>query len=66
MFNSNLGSPERRGNHSLTFKCRFRNPKIHELRYVLTLKICASCVLFPLFLPGLDKQYRIEIEVDKE
>ena len=66
MFISNLGSPERRSNHSLTFKCRFKNPKIHELPYVLKLKTCASCVLFPLFLPDLDKQYRNEIEVDKK
>ena len=35
MFISKLESPESRGNHSLTSKCRFKNPKIHELCYVL-------------------------------
>ena len=65
MFISNLGSPERRRNHSLTSKCIFKNPKLHELPYVLKLKTHGSCVLFPLFLADLDKQYRNEIEVDK-
>ena len=54
MFISNLGSPERRRNHSLTSKCIFKK-----------LKTRASCVLFPLFLADVDKQYRNEIEVDK-
>ena len=66
MFISNLGSPERRGYHSLTSKCRSKNHKTDELPYVLKLKTCASCILFPLFLPDLDKQYRNEIEADKK
>ena len=65
MFISNLESPERRRNHSLTSKRIFKNPKIHELSYVLKLKTRASCVLFALFLADLDKQYRNEIEVGK-
>ena len=44
MFISKLESPESRGHHSLTSKCRFKNPKIHELHYVLKLKTRASCV----------------------
>ena len=66
MFISNLESPERRRNHSLTSTCIFKNPKIYELPYVLKLKSRASYVLFPLFLADLDKQYRNEIEVDKK
>ena len=38
MFISKSGSPESRGNHSLTSKCRFKNPKIHELHYLLEFK----------------------------
>ena len=66
MFISNLGSPERRRNYSLTSKCIFKNPKIHELPHVLKLKTRASWVLVPLFLADLDKQYRNEIEADKK
>ena len=66
MFISNLGCPEHRRNHSLTSKCIFKDPKIHELPDVLKLKTPASCVLFLLFLADLDKQYRNEIEVDKK
>ena len=43
--------PERKENNSLTSKCRFKNPKIHELRYVLEFKIRASCVHVS-FIPG--------------
>ena len=66
VFFSNLGCPQRGGNHSLTSNCRIKNPKIHELPYFLKLKICTCSVLFPLFLPDLDKQYRNEIEKDKK
>ena len=66
MFISNLESPESRGSHSLTSKCRLKNPKIHELRYVLELKTPASPVLFSLFLVDLDKKYRNEIEINKK
>ena len=62
MFISNFGSPECRRNHSLTSKCIFKNPKIHELPYVLKLKTRASCVVFPIFLADLDKQYRNEVD----
>ena len=62
MFISELGSLERRENHFLTSKCRFKNPKIHELRYVLELKTRASPVLVSLFLVDLDKNYTIEMK----
>ena len=66
MFLSKLWCPERKENNSLTSKCRFKNPKIHELPYVLKLKTRASCVLFPLFLADLDKKYRNEIEMNEK
>ena len=67
MFISNLWSLKRRGNHSLTSKCRFKNPKIHELCYVLEFKTqLPGAFVFPLFLVDLDKKYRNEIEVDKK
>ena len=65
MFISKLESPESRGNHSLTSKCIFRNPKIHELCYVLKLKPMPVAFLFPLFLADLHKKYRNEIEMNK-
>ena len=51
MFISKLDSAEGRGNHSLTSKWRFKNPKIHELRYVLEFKTRASRVFVSL-IPG--------------
>ena len=51
MFISKLESPESKGNHSLTFKWRFKSPKIHELHYFLKLKTRASCVFVSL-IPG--------------
>ena len=66
MFISKLGCPEGRGNHSLTSKCRFKNPKLHELRYVLEFKTRAVTFLFALFLVDLDKKYKNEIEMDKK
>ena len=66
MFISKLGCPQGRGGHLLTSKCIFKNPKIHELPYVLKLKSRASCVLFPLFLADLDKKYRNETEMNKK
>ena len=51
MFISKLGCPEIGGNHPLTSKCRFKNAKIHELRYVMDLKTRASCVFVSL-IPG--------------
>ena len=65
MFISKLESPESRGNHSLTSKCRFKNPQIHELCYVMEFKTRASSVLVSVFLADLDKNYRNEIEMDK-
>ena len=63
MFISKLGFLGSRGNYSLTSKCRFKNPKIHELCYGLEFKTRASTVfLFPLFLADLDKKYRNEIK----
>ena len=66
MFIFKLGCPQRRGNHSLTSKCRFKNPEIHDLRYVLDWKTRASLVLLSLFLADLDKKYRNEIEMKKK
>ena len=68
MFISKLESPKSRVNHSLTSKCRFKNPKIHELCYVLKLKTRRLPVafLFPLFLADLGKKYRNEIEMNKK
>ena len=51
MFISKLESPEGKGNHSLTSKCRFKNPKIHELYYFLKLKTRTGCVFVSL-IPG--------------
>ena len=67
MFISKLESPESRGNHSLTSKCRFKNNKIHELHYILKLKTWRVPVafFFPLFLADVDKKYRNEIEMIK-
>ena len=66
MFISKLGFLGSRGNYSLTSKCRFKNPKIHEVCYGLEFKTRASTVfLFPLFLADLDKKYRNEIDIDK-
>ena len=66
MFISKLGCPQGRGGHSLTSKRIFKNPKIHELPYVLKLKTRASCILFSLFLADLDKKYRNGIEMNKK
>ena len=65
MFISNLRSLERGGNNSLTSKSRLKNPKIHELRYVVEFKTHTRCVRVPLFLVDLDKKYRNEIELYK-
>ena len=51
MFISKLGCPESKENHSLTCNCRFKNPEIHELRYIMELKTRASRVLVSL-IPG--------------
>ena len=67
MFIINLGSLERRRNTlALTSKVRFKNPKIHELRYVQELKTHASPLPVSLFLVDLDKNYRNEVEMDKK
>ena len=68
MFISKLGCPEVRGNHCLTSKCSLKNPKMHELHYVLQLKTRRVPVafLFPLFLADLDKKYKNEIEMNKK
>ena len=65
MFSSKFGCPESTGNHSLTSKSGLKNPKIHELRYVLELKTCASCFIVSLIPGYLDEKYRNEIEMDK-
>ena len=52
-----IGGSERRGNHSLTSECRFKNPKIHDLPYVLDFKTRDSCVHLTL-IPG---RFRKEI-----
>ena len=51
MLTSTLGCPERRGNHALTSNYRFKNLKIHELRYFLEFQTLASRVLVSL-IPG--------------
>ena len=51
MFISKFGSPESRGNHSLTSKCRSKTAKIHELRYVLEFRTRASRPFVSL-IPG--------------
>ena len=38
MFISKLGCPERKENNSLTSKCTFKSPRMHELGYALELK----------------------------
>ena len=55
MFISNLWSLERRGNHSLTSKCRFKNPKIHDLCCALEYKTRAKGVFVSL-IPGRSGQ----------
>ena len=64
MFISKIGCPESRGNHTLTSKCRFKNPKIDELHYSLEFKIRTRCVRVSLMV-DLDKKYRNKIEMDK-
>ena len=59
-----IGSPERGGNHSLTSKCRFKNPKIHDLS--LSSKALSVAFMFPLFLADLDMKYGNEIEMDEK
>ena len=66
MFISNLWSLERRGNHCLTTKCRFKTPQIHQRCYVMSSKSVRVPFLFPLFLADLDKKYRKEIEMNKK
>ena len=51
MLTSKLGCPKSRENHSLTSKCRFKTPKIHELYYLKELKNGAGSVLVS-FIPG--------------
>ena len=51
MFISKLGCPERKETNSLTSKCRFKSPRIHELCYVLELKISDRCILVS-FIPS--------------
>ena len=46
MFISKIMCPERKENSSLTSKCRFKTPKIHELCYVIEFKNHASSVPF--------------------
>ena len=60
MFIFKLGCPENRGNYSLTSKCRFKNPKIHDLS--LSSKAVSVAFMFPLFLADLDMKYGNEIE----
>ena len=66
MFICKLGCPKRRGNHSISSKCRFRNPKIHTLHYIIEFKIRTSGVFFPVFLADLEMKYKNEGEFNKE
>ena len=63
MFIFNLVCPEIRGNHSLTSKCRFKNP---DFVTSWSSKPVPLEFLFPLFLANLDKKYSNEIEMDKK
>ena len=58
-------SPECKGNHSLTSRCRLRKYKIYELRNAslssnleVETQPVSVVFLFPLFLADLDKKYR--------
>ena len=66
MFISKLRCPERKEHNTLTSKCRFKTPKIHELCYVMEFKTVRVPFLFPLSLVDLDKEYRNEIEMGKK
>ena len=63
---SKVGCPERKGNHSLTSRCRLKKPEIYELSYVLDFKPVSAAFLFHLLLDDLDKKYRNDIEMDKK
>ena len=65
MFISKLECPEHRGNHSLTSKCRLKNPKSMSCLTSLSSKAEPVASMFALFLVDLDKKYRNEIEKDK-
>ena len=56
MFITRSECSERRGNHSLTPKRRFKNPKIHDLAYVLDFKTRDSCVHLSLIPGGFRKE----------
>ena len=64
MFISKLECPEIGENHCLTSKCRFINPKIHELSW--STKPVPRAFLFPLLLADLDEKYGNEIEMDQK
>ena len=63
MFISKLWCQESRGNHSLTYKCRFKNPKSMNSVTSWSAKPLPVAFLFLLFLADLDKKYRNEIEM---
>ena len=65
MLISRLGCSEHRGNHASTSKYRFKNLKIHELRYFLEFQTLQVVFLFLLFQADIDKKYRNENEKDK-
>ena len=66
MFISKLGCPERRGNLSLTSKCRFKQLKSMTCVMSLTGKPVRVPFSFPLFLADLDKNYINEIEMETQ
>ena len=66
MFISKWGCSERRGNHSLTPKRRFKNLKTMTCLTFLTSKRVPVAFIFPVFLADLEKKYKNESEFDKE
>ena len=66
MFISKLGGSERKGNHLLTPKRRFKSPKTHDLITCLTSKPVPVAFIFPLLLADLEKKYKNESEFDRE
>ena len=66
VFFSNLGCPERRGNHSLTSKCRFKKLKSMTCVMSFTGRPVPFPFLFPLFLADVDKNYKNEIDMETQ
>ena len=66
MFISQLECPESRGNHPLTYKCKFKTQNSINWVTSFSLKPVLVALLSPLFLADLDKKYTNKIEMDKK